>query len=554
MVSQFEPATRTRSPYDRAAALRGWATVSRPVVATVLGVLEMLTISLLFSFEVDVPYWQHPVYWLRHLQMLVIVTAVAWAIMMWPRRSEVGQLWEETATGRGWRVPLIVNLVLFVVLAVATAAFTSHVQQSARPPWGMFQLYCVPLAATAVSLVWLFAPMAFWKRLFVRFAPEIGLALCAGVALLLAGNLSQTVWERLSWITLLLSAQLLSLFEPNLVVDYPGRSLEIGEFKVIIDQSCSGYEGMALITAFLAIYMWTFRATLRFPNAFLLLPLGIVAIFALNIVRIALLTAIGAHLSPAVAAGGFHSQAGWMSFLAVSLGFMVLAPKIPFFAAVPSEPAAKPSAATRELDSLIVPFMALMAGSIFASASAPYDTLLYGLKIVLATAALAWFWNAYARHMARPSALAVVSGLAIGIAWIATDPGQVPGKSSDLGTFLAGLPAWGVAAWLVMRAFGGIIIVPIVEELVFRGLLYRWVISRNFQEVSFDRLSWLALGVSSLLFGLLHSRPIAGALAGVVFALVMIRTGRLMDAIASHIAANAIIIAWAIALGQWTLL
>jgi CAAX prenyl protease-like protein len=98
------------------------------------------------------------------------------------------------------------------------------------------------------------------------------------------------------------------------------------------------------------------------------------------------------------------------------------------------------------------------------------------------------------------------------------------------------------------------VIVPIVEELAFRGLLYRWVISRDFQTVAFDRLSWVALGVSSALFGLLHSRPVAGALAGAVFALVMVRTGRLSDAIASHIAANAIIIAWAIAVGQWTLL
>ena len=95
---------------------------------------------------------------------------------------------------------------------------------------------------------------------------------------------------------------------------------------------------------------------------------------------------------------------------------------------------------------------------------------------------------------------------------------------------------------------------PIVEELAFRGLLYRWIIARRFDTVSYQHLSWVAVLISSALFGLMHSRPIAGALAGAIFALVMVRSGRLSDAIASHIAANAVIIVWAILARQWTLL
>ena len=43
-------------------------------------------------------------------------------------------------------------------------------------------------------------------------------------------------------------------------------------------------------------------------------------------------------------------------------------------------------------------------------------------------------------------------------------------------------------------------------------------------------------------------------LAGLVFALVMLRTGRLSDAVVSHAVANALIFGWAVALRDWSLL
>lgn len=558
MTVQLDPEVRTG-----AAALGGeWrrrvAKFARPFMAIELAGLEITVISLLFSFEVNVPYWQHPAYWIRHLQMLAIVAAVAWAIMMWPRRGEIAALWTSSLSpgtrGSGWGLPLAVNLALFALLAASTVAFTGYAANAAAPPWGWFWLYCAPLAATALSLFWLFAPIRFWIELLRRQAGEISLALAAGALLLAAGGLAQTGWDRLAGITLMLSYTLLSLYEPAAAVDYATQSLIVRDFQVIIDQSCSGYEGMALVAAFLGLYLWSFRRTLRFPNALLLMPLGIASIYALNIVRIAALVSIGGHVSPEIAEGGFHSQAGWMAFLAVTLGFMALAPRLAFFAR--DEVAAERSAAApdRSMDALLVPFMALMAGSIVTSALAPYDTGLYGLKIAAAGMAL-FILREWYRELAAPLSLpAVGAGVLVGIAWIATDPGSVAPNRIDLGLWLAAQPPLLALLWLVIRAFGAIVVVPVVEELAFRGLLYRWIISRRFEAVSFDRFSWIALLVSSVLFGLLHTLPLAGALAGAVFALVMVRRGRLADAIAAHVAANAVIVAWAIAMGQWSLL
>ena len=49
----------------------------------------------------------------------------------------------------------------------------------------------------------------------------------------------------------------------------------------------------------------------------------------------------------------------------------------------------------------------------------------------------------------------------------------------------------------------------------------------------------------------MHERWLVATLAGVVFALVYLRRGRLADAIAAHMVANLIVAGWAVATGDW---
>jgi CAAX prenyl protease-like protein len=148
--------------------------------------------------------------------------------------------------------------------------------------------------------------------------------------------------------------------------------------------------------------------------------------------------------------------------------------------------------------------------------------------------------------------VSVLAGLVVAAFWIATDP--APTGGSQLGGWLAGQGAVAAALWLALRAFGAVIMVPVAEELAFRGFLHRWLISRNFESVPIGQISMFAFGVSSLLFGLMHERWIAGALSGAVFAIAMYRTNRLSDPIAAHMTTNAVICAWAITCHQWSLL
>jgi exosortase E/protease (VPEID-CTERM system) len=174
------------------------------------------------------------------------------------------------------------------------------------------------------------------------------------------------------------------------------------------------------------------------------------------------------------------------------------------------------------------------------------------LKALLVTGAL-WLCRAsYGAWRIELSGVAVAVGLLVGAAWVATAP--VGGGDESLALWLTETGPVYAALWLAVRGLGAIVLVPVAEELAFRGYLYRRLQAHNFHEVSPATLSWLALALSSTLFGALHDRWLAGALAGAVFALVMLRRGRLGEAVTAHATANALIFVWALAARHWSLL
>ena len=103
------------------------------------------------------------------------------------------------------------------------------------------------------------------------------------------------------------------------------------------------------------------------------------------------------------------------------------------------------------------------------------------------------------------------------------------------------------------RILGSVITVPIAEELAFRGYALRRLISSDFDKISPRRFTWLSFLLSSLLFGALHGRRLAGTVAGMFYALAMYRRGRVEDAIMAHATTNALIAAEVLIFGHWNL-
>ena len=108
--------------------------------------------------------------------------------------------------------------------------------------------------------------------------------------------------------------------------------------------------------------------------------------------------------------------------------------------------------------------------------------------------------------------------------------------------------AW-ILSWRAMRAF---LIVPIVEELFWRGWLMRWLINTDFQRVPLGAYSPLAFWVTALLFASEHG-PYwdVGLITGIIYNFWMIRTKSLADCILMHAVTNGILSGYVIVSGQW---
>ena len=96
-------------------------------------------------------------------------------------------------------------------------------------------------------------------------------------------------------------------------------------------------------------------------------------------------------------------------------------------------------------------------------------------------------------------------------------------------------------------------LVPIVEELFWRGWLMRWLIDgRDFRKVPLGTYQPLAFWLVAALFASEHG-PFweVGLLAGIVYNFWIVRTKNLADCILAHAVTNAVLAVYVLAAGQW---
>lgn len=290
------------------------------------------------------------------------------------------------------------------------------------------------------------------------------------------------------------------------------------------------------------------------PQALLLLPAGVIALFVLNSARIAALVWIGDHGAPEVAAGGFHSQAGWLSFNAVAIGICVAAGRIRWFSAVQSVPSPE-EAIANPVAPFLAPFLLILAAGMVSRATSAGFEWLYPLRAVLALAGLWCFRDCYRKLNWRIGWIGPMAGAIVFVLWIAGEYWMAwPQVASGMPRELTGASPLFRIAWIGVRILTAVVIVPIAEELVFRGFILRRLIATDFEAVPLERFTWVSLLGSSLLFGALHeTRWLVGSLAGMAFAFAMRRTGSIGEAVAAHAVANALLAAYVLYTGAWQL-
>ncbi len=106
--------------------------------------------------------------------------------------------------------------------------------------------------------------------------------------------------------------------------------------------------------------------------------------------------------------------------------------------------------------------------------------------------------------------------------------------------------------FVTVRFLGAAALVPVIEELFWRGWLMRWIARREFWKVPIGSYSPAAFWTVALLFGSEHG-PYweVGLLAGVAYNWWVIRTRSLADCVLAHAVTNAILCAYVVLTGNW---
>jgi len=379
-------------------------------------------------------------------------------------------------------------------------------------------------------------------------------AVAAGILACLAGSFANALWRPAVAITFYLVKALLSIFVSH-VIAYPATAtIGTSSFLVTISPQCSGFEGAGLMLVFSLVWLWLFRRDCRFPQALLLIPAGVTTLWLFNAVRIAALILIGNAGAPNVALGGFHSQAGWIAFNVVALSLVLVTPHVPWVSRRAPRPQFADASAANPTAAYLVPFLMILAAAMISRATAANFEWLYPLRFFAAGFALLFFRRKYADLNWRFGWLAPVIGGVVFVIWLLMD--RMPGPHADNGiaSGLAGISISGRTIWLVFRTLAAVVTVPIAEELAFRGFLIRRLMSSDFESLDTRRFTALAVLISSVLFGLLHGNQwLAGIGAGLLYAMVFLRRGRIGDAVIAHATTNALIATAVLTRGQWYL-
>lgn len=453
---------------------------------------------------------------------------------------------------RAW--VLVLHLALFACLiALGQRLYSSAVARAEGQDAGLVLAFLVLAAAVFASGVAVIQPLKAWGRL----AQSIGAVWVYSAAAALTAVLTTAGWDALwrqaSVATYWIVQQILHPIVGQLIVE-PGR-MRVGttRFGVIISPECSGVEGMGLLLLFGAVWLWLYRKECRFPQALLLLPVGLVTLFLLNSARIATLILIGHAGARRVATRGFHSQAGWIAFNCVAFGLCIAAGKIPWVA----ETSAKQPEKQTTVNIVAVwvgPFLAVLASAMLSRAMTGDFEWLYPLRIL---AACVVFWMYRLQYLGmdwRFTWRGPALGLLAFAIWMGFEWGLKGSPVAPAPAVWQAAPATARWAWTVGRLFGSVAVVPLVEELAFRGYLMRRFMTEEFDRLSPAAVTIWAVAGSSVLFGAMHGAHwLAGALTGLLYALAYIRKGQLADAVLAHAVTNGLIAAAVLGLGYWKL-
>jgi CAAX prenyl protease-like protein len=181
----------------------------------------------------------------------------------------------------------------------------------------------------------------------------------------------------------------------------------------------------------------------------------------------------------------------------------------------------------------------------------------YGISVLLVSGLLLLFWREYGELAAqrlptvREYGLAVAVGLVVFYLWTRLDAPWM-----RLGEATAGfrpVDGQGNMMWTLttVRWVGAALLVPVMEELFWRSFLMRWIERAQFETVDPQRIGLKAIVLSTFVFMLAHTLWLAAIVAGLAYAWLYVRTGKLWVPIVAHAVTNGVLGVWVVFTGNW---
>jgi CAAX prenyl protease-like protein len=184
----------------------------------------------------------------------------------------------------------------------------------------------------------------------------------------------------------------------------------------------------------------------------------------------------------------------------------------------------------------------------------------YVARLGVTCATLALFSGRLLRFRISSTLPSVVWGIAVFAIWVAPDlaiPGYHQhwvfhnGLTKPAGLYLPD-PSRTTTYFFLLHLAGSVVLIPVIEEIFWRGWLMRYLIHKDFLKVPLGASTPLAFCLSAVLFALEHG-PYwdVGLLGGLMYNWWIVRTQSLGDCTLAHAITNACLGAYVIAAGRW---
>ena len=191
----------------------------------------------------------------------------------------------------------------------------------------------------------------------------------------------------------------------------------------------------------------------------------------------------------------------------------------------------------------VAPFALFMGLLYLRQSLSQHGWWLYGVCSLLVFGLLLWLRPRYkGQDPAPPRALqSALLGLGAIVLWIALDP-WMPRTGERDNTFpfttafeLGLLP--GILS-IAFRIFGAVLVVPIIEELFWRGFLMRTIMKPEFEEVPLGTFQPLSFYITTVAFAMVHVEYGSATLFALIAGWWFCKTKSLRAVIILHAAAN----------------